>query len=107
MSVSENDVRHIASLARLGVSDQRIPQLVDELNHILVHMDVLQRADLSALDANSGGVVGMPLRADVPGSVPLERKREEFAPKMRDGFFLVPRLDTHGTSGSSADEDAS
>ncbi|MEP6779336.1 MAG: Asp-tRNA(Asn)/Glu-tRNA(Gln) amidotransferase subunit GatC [Gemmatimonadaceae bacterium] len=107
MSVSEKDVRHIASLARLGVSDQRIPTLVDELNHILVHMDVLQRADLSALETSAADVVGMPLRADLPGSVPLERKREEFAPKMRDGFFLVPRLDTHGASGGAADEDAS
>ncbi|MEP6764135.1 MAG: Asp-tRNA(Asn)/Glu-tRNA(Gln) amidotransferase subunit GatC [Gemmatimonadaceae bacterium] len=107
MSVSEKDVRHIASLARLAIPAKRIPTLVDELNHILIHMDVLQRADLSALDENTPAVAGMPLRPDVPGSVPLERRREDFAPQMRDGFFLVPRLDTHGTSGSSADEDAS
>ena len=106
MSVSEKDVRNIASLARLGISDERIPTLVDELNHILVHMDVLQRADLSALGTNSIATSGLPLRADIPGSVPLERKREEFAPKMRGGFFLVPRLDTHGASSSSANEDA-
>ena len=27
--------------------------------------------------------------------MPLERPREAFAPQMRDGFFLVPRLSTH------------
>ena len=106
MSVSEQDVRNMAALARLGISELRVPALVDELNHILVHMDVLQRVDLSALDKNSAPGPGMPLRPDVAAPVLLEIPREQFAPQMRDGFFLVPRLDTHGASGNSADEGA-
>lgn len=109
MSVSEHDVRHIAALARLGMPEQRIPALVDELNRILGHMDVLQRVDLSA-SSNTGTAEtdGMPLRADVANAMPLVRKREEFAPAMRDGFFLVPRLDTHGAwiTGVANDDEA-
>ena len=41
MSVSEEDVRHVATLARLGLDPERIPTLVAELNVILAHMDVL------------------------------------------------------------------
>lgn len=110
MSVSESDVRHIASLARLGVSDERVPTLVAELNRILGHMDVLQAVDLSKYESNGENIAGMPLRSDSSTPTRLERAREEFAPSMRDGFFLVPKLDTHGASGSSAndsDEDAS
>ena len=109
MSVSESDVRHIASLARLGVTDARVPQLVEELNRILGHMDVLQAIDLTKY-AQQETPNGMPLRPDDSTPTQLERAREEFAPSMRDGFFLVPRLDTHGKLGSRAtdgDEDAS
>lgn len=109
MSVSENDVRHIAALARLGLPEQRIPALVDELNRILGHMDVLQQVDLTAADAAAiEESEGMPLRADVVNAVPLVRRREDFAPAMRDGFFLVPRLDTHGAaaSGNTSDDES-
>jgi hypothetical protein len=40
------------------------------------------------------------MRSDVDGtSVPLAVPREAFAPEMRDGFFLVPRLATHEDAG--------
>lgn len=98
MSVSEQDVRHIAALARLEIAETRIGALVSELNGILAHMDVLQAVQMPASTpadvafAASGETV---LREDVPGSVPLHRERESFAPEFRDGFFLVPRLATH------------
>ena len=33
--------------------------------------------------------------------IPLARAREEFAPEMRDGFLLVPRLATHEDASDS------
>lgn len=102
MSISEADVRHIAALSRVGVPADRVPQLVSQLNGILEHMDVLQRVQLP--DTIEQTVVAMPLRPDVPGSVALARAREDFAPAMRDGFFLVPRLATHDAVGASEDE---
>ena len=96
MSVTVDDVRHIAALARLGLPAERIPSLVAELNRILEHMDVLgsvpSRPDQRVAGVSAGG---MPLREDVGPQIPLERIREDFAPAMRDGFFLVPRLSTH------------
>ena len=105
MSVSENDVRHIATLARLGMADERVPLLVNELNRILEHMDVLQAVDLSKFESNSANAAGMPLRLDDSVPTPLERAREDFAPSMRDGFFLVPKLETHGTAAVSAESE--
>ncbi|MBL0941038.1 MAG: Asp-tRNA(Asn)/Glu-tRNA(Gln) amidotransferase subunit GatC [Gemmatimonadaceae bacterium] len=105
MSVTPVDVRHVARLARLGLDDARIPSLVDELNGILAHMDVLQQVDISAA-LDTTGEQAAPLRDDANPADALQRPRESFAPAMRDGFFLVPRLSTHGALGASVSEDA-
>lgn len=98
MAVTLEDVRHVAALARLGMTDERAASLVAELNTILGHMDVLSKVDTSKLEsASEVGAGGLPLGADNGPSVALLRAPAEFAPSMRDGFFLVPRLATHET----------
>ncbi|MCC6928656.1 MAG: Asp-tRNA(Asn)/Glu-tRNA(Gln) amidotransferase subunit GatC [Gemmatimonadaceae bacterium] len=107
MSVTNDDVRHIAALARLGLEPDRTELLARELTGILAHMDVLAAVDTSGVDlhARADGE-GMPLRDDVVGSVALTRPRESFAPATRDGFFLVPRLATHEEAGDEAGDEA-
>ena len=39
MAVTIDDVRHIATLARLGLDDARAATIVGELNTILQHME--------------------------------------------------------------------
>lgn len=96
MAVTLHDVRHIASLARLGLTDARAEALVVELNTILRHMDVLSSVDTSGVEGGSSTAgLGAALRPDEGPPIPLERRREDFAPRMEDGFFLVPRLSTH------------
>ncbi|HET7374947.1 MAG TPA: Asp-tRNA(Asn)/Glu-tRNA(Gln) amidotransferase subunit GatC [Gemmatimonadaceae bacterium] len=96
MSVSLDDVRHVAALARLGLSADRASALVAELNTILGHMDVLSKVDTSGIEPVAGiGAAGAPLRPDAGPAVQLARGIEEFAPRTADGFFLVPRLSTH------------
>ncbi len=103
MAVTIDDVRHIAALARLGLSDEHAQSLVRELNTILEHMDVLSRVDTEGVDdAEGNGARAMPLRADVGPPIPLGRAREEIAPRMQDGFFLVPRLSTHDDAGAAS-----
>jgi aspartyl-tRNA(Asn)/glutamyl-tRNA(Gln) amidotransferase subunit C len=102
MPITVDDVRRIARLARLGVSDERAPALVRELNMILAHMDVLSRVDTTEAAAVAGvGAAGLPLRPDTGPRIPLDRAREDFAPAMKDGFFLVPRLATHDDTNAS------
>ena len=96
MSVTEAQVRHVAALARLGIDAVAIPTIAAELNGILAHMEVLSKVDTSVVGAVTGvGAAGTPLRVDGGNQIPLARPREAFAPLMRDGFFLVPRLATH------------
>ena len=96
MAVTEQDLGHIIALARLGLAPEQLPALVRELNGILAHMDVLQDVDTGSVEPVHGvGAGGTRLRADDGAPYPLARARDEFAPEMRDGFFLVPRLATH------------
>ena len=101
MAVSDRDVLHIAALARLGVDPARLPALVSELNGILEHMEVLGAVETGSQMVEGGGQKSItPMRSDVgESSIPLAIPRETFAPEMRDGFFLVPRLATHEGDG--------
>lgn len=103
MSVTEAEVRHVASLACLGLEADVIPTIAAELNGILAHMEVLSRVDTSNLAPVTGiGAAGTPLRVDGGNQIPLVRPRESFAPAMRDGFLLVPRLATHEDSDAES-----
>jgi aspartyl-tRNA(Asn)/glutamyl-tRNA(Gln) amidotransferase subunit C len=96
VSISLEEVRHIAALARLGISDERARVAAVELSSILEHMQVLSRVDDARGTENElRNEYGMWLRADAGPPIPLLRPPSSFAPEMRDGFFLVPRLDTH------------
>jgi aspartyl-tRNA(Asn)/glutamyl-tRNA(Gln) amidotransferase subunit C len=96
MAVTREDLMHIASLARLALDEKDVPRLLREINGILSHMEVLQRVDTEGIaGAEAVGDAAMPLRADGGPPYPLARALIEFAPHMRDGFFIVPRLATH------------
>ena len=99
MAVTIDDVRHVAALARLGLSDERAAALVHEMNTILGHMDALSAVDTGGVDPSAGvGAGGLPVRSDSSTPVPLARSLDAFAPAVRDGFLLVPRLSTHDTT---------
>jgi aspartyl-tRNA(Asn)/glutamyl-tRNA(Gln) amidotransferase subunit C len=101
MAVTREGVLHVAALARLGMTDERAETFTAQLNTILGHMEVLSKVDANKLEPVVGiGADPMPLRADKGPSVALARKLEDFAPSLKDGFLLVPRLSTH----ESADE---
>jgi aspartyl-tRNA(Asn)/glutamyl-tRNA(Gln) amidotransferase subunit C len=102
MSVTIKDVRHVAALARLGVTDETAAALTKDLNSILEHMDALAKVKTDGVSDDPGvGAAAMRLRADDVGSVPLASKLDAFAPEMRDGLFLVPRLATHEDTESA------
>ena len=100
MAVTHDDVRHVAELARLAVDHDRLDHLVAELNQILGHMDELSQVNTTEIE----NTIAKPtectaLRSDSSVPLALESPRESFAPSMRDGFFIVPRLATHEDGG--------
>lgn len=106
MAVTHDDVRHIAGLARLGVSPSRLDDLVRELNGILAHMEVLAQVNTAEISGESSSTgmpaASTPLRSDSSGPIPMLRPLESFAPEVRDGFIIVPRLASHEGLGKKA-----
>jgi aspartyl-tRNA(Asn)/glutamyl-tRNA(Gln) amidotransferase subunit C len=91
MTISRQDVQHVARLARLGLEDAEIDRLASELDHILDAMQALAQLDTSAIPPTAQVI---PLRnvmrddAARP-SLPVEEILRN-APATRDGYFLVP-----------------
>jgi aspartyl-tRNA(Asn)/glutamyl-tRNA(Gln) amidotransferase subunit C len=102
VAVTRADVLHIAQLARLGIDESHADALTAELSAILAHMEVLSQVDTASVPPTAGvGAGGTPLRPDVSIAPMMEGTLEAFAPSMRDGFFIVPRLATHEDSAES------
>ena len=94
------EVRHVAALARLGLTDERAAGLMRDLNTILEHMDVLSRVDTKGVAEAVASGEAMRLAADKGPSIPLKEPLSAFAPAMKDGLIQVPRLSTHEQADS-------
>jgi aspartyl-tRNA(Asn)/glutamyl-tRNA(Gln) amidotransferase subunit C len=93
MSLDADQVRRVATLARLAVADAELPIYADELSNILNLVDQLTAADTSAVEpmAHPFNMVQR-LREDV---VTESNQREIFqsiAPQVEGGHYLVPRV---------------
>lgn len=98
--VTLDEVRQVARLARLGLPAGRAESLVGELHGILVHLARLSTVDTEGVEGVEGvGAAGAALAQDYGPSVPLARTPDAFAPRFRDGFFLVPRVASHEGEG--------
>jgi aspartyl-tRNA(Asn)/glutamyl-tRNA(Gln) amidotransferase subunit C len=49
MKLSREEVLHIARLARLGMSEDEVDRLSEQLSHILEHFEVLQQVDTAGI----------------------------------------------------------
>lgn len=89
MAISAADVRHIARLARLDLSDDEVEQFRSELSAILEYV-----ARLESLEAGSAAepdAPDQPLREDVPAPWPDVAPLHAAAPDFVDGFVRAPR----------------
>ena len=102
MSVSIDEVKHVAMLARLGLTEERAQALTRDMNTILEHMGALAKVKTDGVrEFVSGDEAGMRLRRDEGPAAPLSASTASFAPEMREGLFIVPRLATHEDTESA------
>lgn len=68
MSLTFEEVEHIATLARLELTEEQKRRYAEQLSHILNYIAKLQELDTSNVSPTDGGgsVAQMPLRADEP-----------------------------------------
>jgi aspartyl-tRNA(Asn)/glutamyl-tRNA(Gln) amidotransferase subunit C len=51
MSQSDLDVRYVANLARIDLSDEEVIKFQDQLSHVLAYVEQLKSIDVSGVDA--------------------------------------------------------
>jgi len=90
MGVSRKDVEKIAALAELAVDEASAAELERQLTRILDY--VAQLGEVAGDAAIAGDERAARLRRDEPGSDPLARPPQAFAPEFQEGLFTVPRL---------------
>ena len=93
MSVSIEQVRHIAGLARMAMSDEELARLEPELNNILDWIEQLSEVDTEGVEPLATVIdQQMRLRED---EVTEGDQRDEIlanAPRAEHGFFAVPKV---------------
>jgi aspartyl-tRNA(Asn)/glutamyl-tRNA(Gln) amidotransferase subunit C len=91
MSISREDVEHVAYLARLGLTEDEKARLAEQLSNILDHMRMIDRLDTSAIPPTAQVI---PLRNVMrPDEVRPSSDREDIlknAPRREGDYFLVP-----------------
>lgn len=95
MSHSHIDVRYVANLARLELSDEEVAVFQPQLEAILRHAEELTKLDVSGIDptAHSMAVFGR-MRDDVPHESLLPAAVLQNAPDQAQGQIRVPKVVT-------------
>ena len=90
MRLTIEEVRHVAALARIGMTDSEIELMRDQLSHILENFDALGRVDTEGVEPTGHSVrVDTVTRDDlVRESLPHEDVLAN-APSREDGFVRV------------------
>lgn len=111
--VRESEIRRIARLAGLSLTDREVAELAADMSTVLGHFREMRRREAGdgggtvEAEPGGGGVPGHTadarardvLRSDDPGPDPLRRRPEAVAPEWREGFFVVPQLAALGGAG--------
>ena len=93
MSVSNEQVRHIARLARIAMSDEELELLVPELNNILGWVEQLGEVDTDGVEPLTAVIdQKLRLRDDVVNDGDCRDEVLANAPEPQHGFFGVPKV---------------
>lgn len=93
MSITNQDVQHVAKLARLNLSEEEETQLTEQLNAILQYAEKLNELDTDEIEPTTHVLhVSNVMREDeVRESLPIEKVMLN-APDEEDGQIKVPAI---------------
>ena len=93
MALTRDEVRHIALLARLELSEQEEVEIGDQLGHILEHFEKLVALNTEGVEptAQVAGIESA-YRDDVVTNPPAPEELRANAPSRDDRLFKVPKI---------------
>jgi aspartyl-tRNA(Asn)/glutamyl-tRNA(Gln) amidotransferase subunit C len=92
-NMDESEVRHIAHLARLRLTDEETAQYTHQLAAILSYMDKLGELNVDGVEPTAHPLPVRNVLAEDEPAEPLDAAQAlQNAPSNRDAFFAVPRV---------------
>ena len=93
MSLSLDDVRRIAALARIEVTDDELVPVQDKLNGILGLIDQMQAVDTTGVEPMAHALdLAQRLREDRVTEADRRATFQAIAPETEAGLYLVPKV---------------
>lgn len=91
--ISPDEVRHVARLARLHLSDEELERMRAQLDAILAYVDKLRELDVEGVEPTSHAVPLLDvMRDDDVGPCLSQEAALANAPDRAGEFFRVPRI---------------
>ena len=93
MALDKATVAHIATLARIRLSEAELEALADELSHILTWVEQLNEVDTSGVaPMASAAAASLPMRDDTVTDGGCREAMLGNAPQAARGFLTVPKV---------------
>ena len=93
MAITRDEVRHVALLARLQLTEAEETAITEQLDNILSHFETLQQLDTAGVEPTSHVVaMATPFREDAVRNVPDAEALLANAPGRDGRFFKVPKI---------------
>lgn len=96
MNLSDKEVRDVANLANLRLSDDELSRMAHDLGEILTHIEQLKELDTTGIEPMAQVLYRADetatLREDVPHKPLSNRDALANAPASGSGYFKVPKV---------------
>lgn len=93
MELGDQDIRHVAKLARLRLNPGELERVRRDLNRVLAYVEQLQQLSLEGIEPTMHvGQSQAPLRPDRAGTSLSVNEATANAPEVQGGMFKVPRI---------------
>jgi aspartyl-tRNA(Asn)/glutamyl-tRNA(Gln) amidotransferase subunit C len=93
MSLSQDDVKRIARLARIEIDDAQAAATQGQLNNIFGLIAAMQAVDTAGVEPMAHAQeVTQRLREDTVSETDRRAAFQAIAPAVEDGLYLVPRV---------------
>jgi aspartyl-tRNA(Asn)/glutamyl-tRNA(Gln) amidotransferase subunit C len=103
--IGPDEVREIAVLARLALSDAEIARMTEDLDAILGYVEALKELDTrTTLPMTHAVPFDCPLRPDVEGQALSVDEALRNAPRRTGSFFQVPRIIPASVAGGNLED---
>ena len=93
MALTLDDVRRVAHLARIEISDEQAASVLRDLRRIFELIERMQAVDVSGIEPMSHAQdLALRLREDMVTEEDQHRPFQTVAPQVEAGLYLVPKV---------------